>query len=150
MKEIDLFWADYVNHTQNETPHYTSIFHFELTEKWANELLELVLIGQKKATCSSKASFEIDKEKIPEVGDVHIITDWDHHPRCVVRTTNVTLLPFNAVGFDLCSKEGEDDCLESWQRGHERFFREEGSIMGYEFHEAMIVVFEEFEVVYKT
>ena len=46
-------------------------------------------------------------------------------------------------------QEGEDDSLESWREGHIRFFRNEGKELGYEFKEDMLVVFEDFEVVYK-
>ena len=46
--------------------------------------------------------------------------------------------------------EGEDDSLESWQKSHKRFFEEEGKELGYEFSEDMLVIFEEFEVVYKN
>jgi len=51
--------------------------------------------------------------------------------------------------FEICKREGEDECLETWLRGHVRFFTEEGKAMGYEFNEDMLIVFEDFEVVYQ-
>ena len=30
------------------------------------------------------------------------------------------------ITFEIARLEGEDDCLESWQKNHERFFAEEG------------------------
>ncbi len=36
------------------------------------------------------------------------------------------VLPFREVTFDLCRREGEDDTLASWQRGHVSFFTAEG------------------------
>ena len=70
-------------------------------------------------------------------------------PKCVIETTNVRILPFKDITYDICRLEGEDDSLESWRKGHISFFKEEGKKSGYEFSEEMPVVFEEFEVVYQ-
>ena len=128
---------------------YFDCFHFELTEKWAEELLRLVLIGKKKATASSLYAFEKENLRLPEVGDFSIVTNWAGEPKCVIQTSKVRILPFREMTYDICKLEGEDDTLESWQRGHQRFFTEEGKELGYEFTEDMPVVFEEFEVVYQ-
>lgn len=122
-------------------------WHFEITEKACNELLELVLEGKKKATSSSKEAFRIKNEHIPKIGELSVITDWSENPRCVVRTCNITILPFKDISFELAKLEGEDDSLESWKESHIRFFLEEGKELGYSFDEDMEVVFEEFEVV---
>lgn len=128
---------------------YFDCFHFELTEKWAEELLRLVLIGKKKATASSLYAFEKENLRLPEVGDFSIVTNWAGEPKCVIQTSKVRILPFREMTYDICKLEGEDDTLESWQRGHQRFFTEEGKELGYEFTEDLPVVFEEFEVVYQ-
>lgn len=49
IKRINEFWEDFLLKTnRSKDTKYIEYFHFELTEKWANELLRLVLIGQKK------------------------------------------------------------------------------------------------------
>lgn len=146
---IDLYWKEFLVKTgRSETTTYYDAFHFELTEKLANELLQLVLDGHKKATSSSLWSYELEGNRIPEVGDLSIVTDWEGIPRCVIQTTAVTIIPYSKVTYELCMREGEDDTLESWQSGHIRFFKNEGTSLGYEFREDMPVVFEDFEVVY--
>ena len=100
---------------------YFDCFHFELTEKWAEELLRLVLLGQKKATASSLYAFEKENLRLPEVGDFSIVTNWAGEPKCVIRTSKVRILPFREMTYDICKLEGEDDTLASWQRGHQRF-----------------------------
>ncbi len=122
-------------------------WHFELTEKACNELLDLVLQGKKRATSSSLASFRAEGTAVPEEGELSVITDWDGHPRCVIRTTKVRVIPYKDIPFGLARLEGEDDTLASWRKSHEAFFREEGKLLGYTFSEDMEVVFEEFEVV---
>lgn len=148
---ISEFWKEFLKvMNKDESTKYIDCFHFELTEKLANELLQLVLTGQKRATASSLLAYEIDDERIPQVGDYSIVTDWEGTPRCVIETTAVTIIPYKEITFDICKREGEDDSLESWQRGHKRFFTEEGQAIGYEFSEEMPVVFEDFKVVFKA
>lgn len=147
--KVDEFWNEFLLKTgKDKNLKYLEAFHFEQTEALANELLNLVLSGQKKATASSLKYYEINGERIPQRGDYSIVTDWDGNPKCVIETTNVTILPYKDITFEVCSREGEDDNLESWQRGHKRFFEAEGKELGYEFDEDMQVVFEDFEVVY--
>ena len=122
-------------------------WHFELTEKACNELLDLVLQGKKRATSSSLASFRAEGTAVPKEGELSVITDWDGHPCCVIRTTKVRVIPYQDLPFGLARLEGEDDTLASWRKNHEAFFREEGKSLGYSFSENMEVVFEEFEVV---
>lgn len=147
---VDEFWNEFLTETgKDKSVKYIESFHFELTEKLANELLELVLSGQKAATASSLLSYKIYGDRVPEVGDYSIVTDWDGNPRCIIETTAVTILPFKDITYDICKREGEDDNLESWQRGHIKYFTEEGKDAGYTFTEEMPVIFEDFKVVYK-
>ena len=83
------------------------------------------------------------------MGDLNIVMDWESNPRCVIITTAVSLIPFKDMTYEVCSKEGEDENLDSWRKGHQRFFVAEGKEIGYEFNEDLIVVFEEFEVIYQ-
>lgn len=150
MNKIDLFWERFLkaNNYGSDTK-YLEAFHFELTEFLANELLRLVLEGTKKATSSSLKAYEITDSRIPAVGDFSIVTDWSGNPKCVIETKNITMIPFKDITFDICKREGEDKCLETWRAGHIKFFKAEGRELGYEFNEELMVVFEDFEVVYR-
>lgn len=148
---IEEFWSKFLQETNREqNTKYIDCFHFELTEKLANELLELVLFGQKKATASSLLAYELNGERVPRIGDLSIVTDWNNDPKCVIETTNITIIPFKDITYEICKREGEDDNLESWRQGHIRFFMSEGSELGYTFTEDMPVVFEDFKVIYKV
>lgn len=94
--------------------------------------------------------YEIEGEKIPQIGDYNIITDWNGNPRCAIQTTNVKILSFKSITYEICKLEGEDENLESWQKGHIAFFEAEGKEIGYTFSEDMPVIFEEFQVVYQN
>lgn len=150
-RKIESFWTEFLEKKHlGKNKKYIEAFHFELNEKLANELLHLVLDGQKKATAGSLLGYEIEQNPLPKIGDYSIITDWEGNPKCVIETIDVAVIPYKDITFDICKREGEDDTLESWRQGHERFFREDGSELGYEFSEDMPVVFEDFKVVYQV
>ncbi|WP_239257030.1 ASCH domain-containing protein [Listeria ilorinensis] len=149
MERIKQYWQQFLADTRKETDtNYLESFCFGSNERMANELLQLVLDGKKKATCSSLAYFEGSGESIPKAGDFSIITDWAGKPHAVIQTKQVMILPFKEMTFDICKREGEDENLESWQNNHIHFFTEEGEQCGYTFSWEMEVVFEDFEVVY--
>lgn len=148
---VEAYWQRFLRETgRDPAQRYAECFHFDITEQWANALLELVLAGKKRATASSLYYFENNGLPQPKPGDCAIVTDWAGTPRCVIETTAVTVLPFREVTWDICRREGEDDNLESWQQGHVRFFSAEGESEGYTFTWDMPVVFEDFAVVYQS
>lgn len=150
MNKIDSFWHRFLKNTKrSEDIIYLDAFHFDLSEYWANRLLDLVLEGKKRATSSSLAYFKIKGLKIPMVGDFNIVTDWKGIPRCVIETSAVTIIPFKDMTYEICKREGEDECLETWKKGHISFFENDGKEVGYEFNDKMLLVFEDFEVIYK-
>ena len=126
-----------------------SSWHFEMTEKGANELVELVLRGKKTATASALWVYEYENEPVPSEGDHSVITDWDGKAKCVIQTVKVQIVPFNEVTAEMARKEGEGDLsVDYWRKGHTVFFKEECQEIGREFSEVMPVVFEEFALVY--
>jgi uncharacterized protein YhfF len=148
MNDIEAFWKRFLSEQQlDESTKYLEAYHFEVTKEGANNLLELVLSGVKRATASSLPAWNIEGTK-PRVGDYSIVTDWDGKPRCVIRTVQTTEMPFREMTYEICKREGEDECLETWQQNHRTFFTADGKELGYEFTEDMIVLFEDFEVVY--
>lgn len=122
-------------------------WRFGGTQATADTLLRLVLDGKKTATASSLLGYEKENTPLPQAGECSVITYWDGTPGCVVRTTNVRVIPYKDMTFADARLEGEDDTLESWQKNHAAFWLAEGKKNGYRFSEDMPVVFEEFEVV---
>lgn len=146
---VQLFWKRFLNATNRaEATRCADVFHFDNNERDATHLLELVLSGKKRATASAKVVYALEGEPLPRVGDLCVVTDFVQKPRCVIETTAITILPFREMTFDICRREGEDDCLESWVRKHTNFFTQDGAEYGYEFSPELEVVFEDFALVY--
>ena len=121
-------------------------------EAWSfgdDELTELVKGGKKTATASAYDCYLAEDEDLPEIGETSVLLDNDDEAVCIIRTTKVTIVPFNEVSEEHAKKEGEGDCsLKYWRTVHKKFFQEELADIGKEFDEEMPVVCEEFEVIF--
>lgn len=115
----------------------------------AGELVALVLDGTKTAPAGALWHYEADDEPVPSAGELSIVLDGSGVPRCLVRTTEVRVVAFDAVDADFARDEGEGDrTLASWRDAHERYFRRTLPSTGRAFASDMPVVLERFEVLY--
>jgi uncharacterized protein YhfF len=129
---------------------YYSAWPFGIGSEMADELLELVLSGRKRATAGALWSYEHEGEPVPVPGDYSVILDGAGRARCVIRTTHVDVVPFCDVDEAFASAEGEGDLtLEYWRDGHWRFFSQELAGFGRSPEPGMPVVCERFEVVFR-
>lgn len=150
---VKRMWEDYLTligeSVGNTNKSYTS-WYFCDNESSANNLAKLVIEGTKRGTASLYELYKIEKEELPTVNCYSIITDWNGIAQCIIRTKKITILPFKDVNEELANIEGEGDkSLKYWQEAHIDFFTRELKGFNMEFSQDMIVVFEEFEVVYK-
>ncbi|QAY68690.1 ASCH domain-containing protein [Xylanimonas protaetiae] len=115
----------------------------------ADELLALVLRGQKTGTSSAVVEYEAADEPVPAKGDLSILLDGRGEPRALVRTSRVDVVAFDDVTEEFAASEGEGDrTLASWRADHEAFWRRTLPALGLEFDLAMDVVCERFELLY--
>lgn len=115
----------------------------------ADELLELVIHGPKRATAGAVADYEREGAPLPRPGTLSIATDGTGRARAVLRTTDVRVGPLNSVDDAFAWDEGEGDRTRAaWLADHERFFRRYLPTVGVDFHPDMATVFERFEVLF--
>ena len=148
---LSRFWGEFALATSgaNEERFYEAFF-FGDSEDMATELAELVLQGTKRATAGALWSYEAEGQRLPQPGDLSIVTDWPGQPLCVIQTQSVEVLPFREVTAEFAATEGEGDgSLSFWQKAHREFFSRECAAVGKEFSESMLVVCERFAVVYR-
>ena len=121
---------------------------FGATPEQADELLALVVAGDKTATSSSVWDYEAEGEDLPTVGTMGIVVDGSGVPRALVVTTDVRTTTFDQVDAAHARDEGEGDgSLAHWREVHEWFFREYAT-HGREFAPDMPIVLERFRVLY--
>ncbi|MGJ7441612.1 ASCH domain-containing protein [Aquipuribacter sp. MA13-6] len=119
------------------------------TPEQADELLALVLDGTKTATAGAHWAYEVEGQEMPRPGELSIVLDGAGHPRALVRTTAVDVVPFSEVGEGHARAEGEGDrSLAHWRESHERVFTAELVEAGREFSDDMLVVCEVLQLLY--
>ncbi len=118
-------------------------FKFGDNEELCNELLRLVRLGQKTATCEALRVFGSDGEAIPVVGRRDTALNWDGTPALIIETLEVTQMRFCDVDECFALAEGENDDLEGWRRDHQQYFERNGG-----FDSEMMLVCERFKLVH--
>ena len=159
---LESFWRNARRHAHVESivPAYFGAGALELvtppawsfgsTPEQADELLDLVLSGEKTATASAAWDYEAEGEPLPKVGELSIVTDSQGRPRALLQTTSVDVRPFDEVDAEHAYLEGEGDrSLEFWRRVHEQFFTDHAE-HGHGFSMTMPVVLERFDLLYSA
>lgn len=149
----DALWARYLASLDDaeraEVPAYSAFETFGDTVEMADELLDLVVHGPKRATAGSVASYEAEGEPLPTVGDHWIVADGSGRPRAVIRTDEVRIGPLSSVDDAFAWDEGEGDRTRDWWvRAHLAFFERYHGSLGLPHGPDMELVFERFSVVY--
>lgn len=147
---IEQFWEAFGKTRGREVSALpTETYHFCDNEDDANELVELVLRGEKRATTSLLLSHEFENEPLPRIGDLNIITNWQGDPLCIIEITDVEIRPFHEVDAAYAAREGEGDkSLAYWRKAHEDFFARECENMKMPFDSDLPVVCVGFRCVY--
>lgn len=123
--------------------------YFCADEENANICSDLILSGEKTATCSMKHWYESDLEPMPMPGHLQVVTDWNGKPTSIIETTKVYECKFSEVSLEFAAAEGEGDkSLEWWRKSHWDFFSKECRELGIKPDQSMQLVLERFKVVY--
>jgi uncharacterized protein YhfF len=148
-KSIDRFWQQFLNtHELGKLPCPPS-FYFCDNRQDADACATLVVKGIKQATAPSLWWVDTHKENRPEVGDYHIITQWDGTPVAVIQTTAVAVIPFGQVGAGFAYAEGEGDrSLAQWQEVHRAYYAGEMDCEPSEITDDFAVVCHHFQTVF--
>lgn len=121
------------------------VYAFGDAAQMADDLLDCVLHGPKRATAGLLAEFESEGEPLPAVGSHWGLLDGSGVPRAVVETTDVRVGPVVSVDHAFAWDEGENDrTREGWLDAHRTFFRRQGV----EDPDGEPCVFERFRVVW--
>lgn len=131
------------------TESFVDAWSFGDNPEMADELMKLVLAGKKTGTTTLAIELEREGEKMPRVGDYNIILDGKGKPAGIIRTTSVVVKPFNEVKEAFAYSEGENDrTLKSWRREHWKLWTRVGQKLGFAMKEDLLVICENFELVY--
>jgi len=143
-KSAETLWSAFCN-AHNVTGPLPPIDQFGDSPELADELLALVLSGQKQATCELKYWFDLRDEKLPLPGDYWIITNGAGMAACIIQTTQVDLCAVRDVDPQFAWDEGEGDrSLSFWKTAHDAYFERQATRDGFTYSDDMICVCERF------
>lgn len=145
------FWKFYLKETnqKEENAVYSGELVFENSGFMGQSQLSLVLSGAKTAIFTPLDSIEINLEKVPVAGETYVVLDSNDEPCAVLELTDVNLVPFNAIPWDLARRDGENENLSDWQDKMREYLDDEAALCGFEVHEDSKIVCEIFKVIYK-
>lgn len=147
---VENFWREFCEgNFQIELKTLYQIWYFGIGREDAEELSNLVLQGKKTATASLVWEYENKPEDAPIADGYSVVTDFAGVPKCVVRTTELRVLPFNQVDAEFAFDEGEgDQSLDYWREAHWNYFSERCAEIGKEPDLEMPVICERFQLLY--
>src|SRR5262245_38076766 len=150
---VERYWNQYLDslpREQEQPRRYVESFSFGFTPADAREIAQLVLNGTKTATGSVLWSYEADKKPLPTVGDTWIVTAGSDMPVCIIRTTEVRIIPFDEVTADYAWEGGEEDrSLTSWREIYWEYIERECQRLGLAPNTKAPLVMERFHVLYR-
>ena len=89
-------------------------------------LVAAIVRGDKTTTSSLLLEYERENERLPQAGDRAVVVDSHDRPVAVIETTEVRLLPLEAVDLRFAIDEGEGFAsVAEWSAAHVRFWESE-------------------------
>lgn len=153
-EDVASFWNRYLDATSLDNipggaARVPPAWCFGDTVELADELIALVVHGQKRATAGALVEYEAADDPIPAVGDLSIVTNGSMRPRALLETTEIRIGPLSSVDEQFAWDEGEGDrTREWWLDAHTSYFTRAFARLGQEFHPHVAVVFERFSMRY--
>lgn len=119
--QIGAFWRQALAATPELKPDTAfAIWSFGDSEELCNHVLAETLAGRNRATAALFWDYE---HRMPQVGDVAVVTDWSGSPRAILVTRQVDVVPYDQVDEDFARAEGYvTDPLTEWREVHWAYF----------------------------
>lgn len=149
---VENYWQEFLrSHPEIDSNTKFDVWYFGDSRELADELCELVLKGVKTATASLVWEYETRPDEAPKLNGYSVVTDFDGNPKCILKTTEINLVPFDKVDAQFAFDEGEGDrSLEYWRDVHWAYYLRACEKIGKERTEDMIVICERFVKLYPT
>jgi len=145
---VETFWQEY-RRTRGVPEQGYDVCRFGSDAEMADELLALVLKGQKRATACLLRDVETGAEVMARVGGHVVVLDGSDRPRAIWRTRTVDVKPLDQIDDAFAWDEGEGDrTAADWLAMHIRYFENRARTEGFAFAPSMPAVFERFIIVW--
>ena len=114
----------------------------------ADELLALVLIGQKRATASLLREIPPGGDLLPREGDHVVVCDGTDRPRAIYRSTEISIKRLDQIDAGFAWDEGEAIARCPTGSTGIRAIHAHGGARGIQFDPGILTVFERFTLIW--
>ena len=147
-RQVDAFWAAFQAATGHDGAP-AAVYPFGDSVELAEELLALILAGRKQATADLAMFYDVEGETVPKPGDHAIVLDGAGRPCCVIRTTDVDIVPYGDVTAEFAAAEGEGDLsLDYWRQAHWDYYTRWLEPRGLTMRQDYLIVCERFVLIW--
>lgn len=126
-------WNDYLASrglSEDRAPQHV-VECFGDSAELADELLQEVMHGVKRATSSLANEYAHYGEQEPKEGNHWVVCDGKGEPQIILKVVSVTRSSFFDVSAEFAAAEGEGDLsLGYWRREHEKFWKRTQAAIG--------------------
>ena len=150
--KIEAYWQKFLSTLSSDSPYHTKVYSeggYGDSPELMDELIQLVLIGKKTATCGSLWGWEAEDKPLPIAGDVWVELDGRGNPVCITETVEVSIRKYNEVDAEFARAEGEGDLSLNYWREATSYFSRVLPKIEKQFSKDMPLVCERFQLIYK-
>lgn len=150
---IETFWEEFCKNQKlkNGSMPEAWMFGDGANTEMADDLVNLVLEGKKRGTCSVFDFYRISGDPLPQIGQYDIVLNGKSEPVAVIQIKKIEIVKMDDVTEEFALSEGEGDLTyQYWYNEHKKFFINEAESLGTTFDTQMTLICENFEVVYRV
>lgn len=149
-ESVSEIWQDFIKeNTDFESNEEPDSVYFCDNEYDADVCANLVVNRIKQATATSLWWFNKNDEKLPEIGDMYIVTGWSGKAQAIIETIKIEKIPYNEITPAFARTEGEGDkSLRYWKKVHWDYYSREMKPYNEEPTNDMIIVCEYFKTIW--
>ena len=135
MTQLDEYWNKFL--TDQKLPPETKCagdLFFEAKNFVSDELIALLISGQKTAFFSSYATFAIDQEPLPVSGELYVVVDRTNKPVCIIELESVNILPFNEVTWEMAKRKVKTKILKPGKKKNRNIWKTKAQFLVLNLH----------------
>jgi len=143
------FWEAFLQETGTpDTTVLSSYTYFGADEEASVSVLEQLLRGDKTAVGHCVSAYMAMRQRMPQIGDYVMVTDFYGNPCCILKTLDVTIAPLKEIPEDLRRAEYPELDSDGWMDLKQREFGDLARRFGFHYHPELPLLMETVELVY--
>lgn len=145
------FWNAFVaEHPQYQNSEQPEAWYFHNNKDDANRLANLVVTRKKQAGSGLYQWYKDANADLPEVGTLHIITNFSDEAKAIIKVVKVDTISFNNISEAYASLDmgTSENALVKWKKAHREFFESSLDESDQIFNENKLVVCEWYETIW--